>query len=120
MPFPNVRGLTDRQWTILDPLIPEPRQREDRRGRPWKSRRGVLGGILWVLRTGAPWVDLPHVYPSYQTLPPADFNNGCGPASCGVSSKLWLRICRVKISLTSAKPSLMAALPQVKRERESW
>jgi len=36
-------------------------------GRPWKSRRSVLNGVLWVLRTGAPWADLPDRYPSYQT-----------------------------------------------------
>jgi len=27
----------------------------------------VLNGILWVLRTGAPWADLPEAYPSFQT-----------------------------------------------------
>jgi transposase len=27
----------------------------------------VLNGILWILRTGAPWADLPDRYPSYQT-----------------------------------------------------
>jgi transposase len=27
----------------------------------------VLNGILWVLRTGAPWADIPDRYPSYQT-----------------------------------------------------
>src|SRR5713226_4733752 len=49
------------------PLIPEPPRRKDGRGRPWKARRSVLNGILWVLRTGAPWADLPERYPSYQT-----------------------------------------------------
>jgi transposase len=34
---------------------------------PWKDRRAVLNGILWVLRTGAPWADVPERYPSYQT-----------------------------------------------------
>src|ERR1700757_4763691 len=34
---------------------------------PWKSRRSVINGILWVLRTGAPWADLPDRYPSFQT-----------------------------------------------------
>lgn len=29
--------------------------------------RSVLDGVLWVLRTGAPWADLPARYPSYQT-----------------------------------------------------
>ncbi len=59
--------LTDSQWAALDPLIPEPPRRKDGRGRPWKERRAVLNGILWVLRTGAPWADLPDRYPPYQT-----------------------------------------------------
>ena len=59
--------LTDEQWKILDPLIPEPAKRRDGRGRPWKSRRSVMNGILWVLWTGAPWADLPDRYPSFQT-----------------------------------------------------
>lgn len=67
MPLPNARDLTDLQWAILDPLIPEPPRRKDGRGRPWKDRRAVLNGILWVLRTGAPWADVPERYPSYQT-----------------------------------------------------
>jgi transposase len=29
----------------------------------------VLNGVFWVLRTGAPWHDLPSRYPSYQTCP---------------------------------------------------
>ena len=67
MPLLNARDLTDLQWAVLDALIPEPPRRKDGRGRPWKGRRSVLDGILWVLRTGAPWADLPERYPSYQT-----------------------------------------------------
>lgn len=67
MHFANARDLTDTQWEILDELIPEPPRREDGRGRPWKDRRAVLNGILWILRTGAPWADVPERYPSYQT-----------------------------------------------------
>ena len=59
--------LTDAQWAILAPLLPKPRLRRDRRGRPWRDPRDVLNGILWILRTGAPWKDLPDRYPSYQT-----------------------------------------------------
>ena len=59
--------LTDEQWEVLEPLIPEPPRREDRRGRPWRDPRDVLNGILWILRTGAPWKDLPERYPPYQT-----------------------------------------------------
>ena len=41
--------------------------REDGRGRPWRDLRDVLNGILWVMRTGAPWKDLPDRYPPYPT-----------------------------------------------------
>jgi len=61
------RDLTDTQWRILETFIPQSTPRRDRRGRPWKDRRAVLNGILWVLRTGAPWADVPERYPSYQT-----------------------------------------------------
>src|SRR5438552_6322614 len=59
--------LTEEQWAVLAPLLPTPRVRRDRRGRPWRDPRDVLNGILWILRTGAPWKDLPDRYPSYQT-----------------------------------------------------
>ncbi len=59
--------VTKAQWAVVERLIPKPRRRKDRRGRPWRDPREVLGGILWVLRTGAPWKDLPQLYPPYQT-----------------------------------------------------
>src|SRR5262249_45046796 len=49
------------------PFLPELARRKDGRGRPWKENRAVLNDILWILRTGAPWADLPDRYPSYQT-----------------------------------------------------
>jgi len=61
------RDLTDAQWELLDSLIPEPPRRKDGRGRPWRARREVLNGILFILRTGVPWADLPERYPPYQT-----------------------------------------------------
>jgi hypothetical protein len=59
--------LTEEQWSVIAPLLPAPRVRKDKRGRPWRDPRDVLNGILWVLRTGAPWHDLPDRYPPYQT-----------------------------------------------------
>src|SRR5450759_3364505 len=58
--------LTDAQWAVLEPTF-RPRRRPDRRGRPWTDPRAVLNGILWVMRTGAPWHDLPARYPPCQT-----------------------------------------------------
>src|SRR5258706_14631932 len=57
--------LTAAQWEVLRPLL-TPKRRFDGRGRPWRDARAVLNGVLWVLRTGAPWHDLPDRSP-YQT-----------------------------------------------------
>src|SRR5687768_1278699 len=59
--------LTDEQWSVIEPLLPSMRVRTDGRGRPWRDPRDVLDGILWILRSGARWKDLPERYPSYQT-----------------------------------------------------
>lgn len=56
--------LTDEQWAVLNPLFPEPKVRKDKRGRPWRGNRECLEGIIWVLRTGARWKDLPPPFPS--------------------------------------------------------
>ena len=65
----NRRGeeLTDEQWAVIEPLIPEPPRRDDGRGRPWKDTREVMNGVLWILRSGARWQDLPERFPPYQT-----------------------------------------------------
>lgn len=60
--------LTETQWSVVEKFIPEDRVREDRRGRPWSDRRAAFNGILWILRTGAPWQDLPARYGAYQTV----------------------------------------------------
>ena len=57
--------LTDEQWSIIEPLIPE---KHARTGRPPADRRQMLDGILWILRTGAPWRDLPDRFGPYQTV----------------------------------------------------
>lgn len=59
--------LTDEQWQIIEPLLPRLPRRRDGRGRPWRSNREVLNGILWILRSGARWKDLPERFPPYQT-----------------------------------------------------
>ena len=59
--------LTDEQWTLIKPLLREPPRRADGRGRPWRDAREVLNGILWILRSGARWQDLPERFPPYQT-----------------------------------------------------
>lgn len=48
--------VTDEQWELLAPLIPA---KHAPTGRKPKDPRVMLNGILWILRTGAPWRDLP-------------------------------------------------------------
>ena len=56
--------LTNEQWEKLEPRLP----RRAKEGRPRKDDRQVVNGILWVLRTGAPWRDLPERYGPWPTV----------------------------------------------------
>lgn len=58
--------LSDEQWELIEDLFPwEPPGNEG--GRPRVKPRDCLEGILWVLRTGARWKDLPKYFPSKST-----------------------------------------------------
>lgn len=59
--------LTDEQWSLIEPLLPELPKRDDGKGRPWRDDREIMNGILWILRSGARWKDLPEKFPPYQT-----------------------------------------------------
>ena len=60
------RLLTDAQWEKIRPLLPK-RPKRPRGGRPPSEDRKVLEGILWILRSGARWQDLPEEFPSPST-----------------------------------------------------
>jgi transposase len=53
------RNLTDQQWERLKPLLPP---QKPKTGRTNLNHRRIINGILWILRTGAPWDDLPRRY----------------------------------------------------------
>jgi transposase len=55
--------LTDTAWSSIEALLP----RSGARGGQWRDHRMVINGILWKLRTGAPWRDLPARYGAWQT-----------------------------------------------------
>ena len=59
--------LTNKQWNRTEPLIKPSTPPKDPRGRKPRDPREVLNGILWILRTGVPWQDLPPRHPPYQT-----------------------------------------------------
>ena len=86
--------INDEQWKKLEPLLPKPKQ-NPKGGRPPADNREVLEGILWVLRTGARWQDLPERYPS--------------PSTCWLRLRLWedlgvwLDIWRIFLSIMDEK-----------------
>lgn len=59
--------LTDEQWELVEPVFRHKRRRQGQAGRPPREPRGMVDAIMWILRTGAPWADLPSRYPPYQT-----------------------------------------------------
>src|SRR5207244_4210336 len=58
--------LTDEQWLLIASLFPE-KEPSPQGGRPPEPARLCVEGILWVLRTGARWKDLPKAFPSSST-----------------------------------------------------
>ena len=61
----NRDDLTDAQWQQLEPLLPP---QKPKTGRPAHDHRQKVNGILWILRTGAPWRDLAERYGPWQTV----------------------------------------------------
>jgi transposase len=55
--------LTDAQWKLIEPVLPK-----QNRGGRWNDHRTTLNGMLWVLRCGTPWRDMPERYGSWKTV----------------------------------------------------
>ncbi|MGW9328065.1 IS5 family transposase [Streptomyces koyangensis] len=56
--------LTNREWSLLEPHLPP----SGRRGGRWNDHRTVVNGVLFRVRTGVPWRDLPERYGSWKTV----------------------------------------------------
>lgn len=56
--------LTDEQWNLIANIFPPPAAT----GRPPANRRDVVDGIFWIMRTGAPWRDLPEEFGKWGTV----------------------------------------------------
>lgn len=61
----NRGDLTNEQWEQLEAVLPP---QKPHTGRPGMDHRQVMNGILWVLRTGAPWRDVPERYGKWTTV----------------------------------------------------
>jgi transposase len=57
--------LTDEQWQQLEALLPPEKPAT---GRQNLGHRQIINGILWVLKTGAPWRDMPERYGKWETV----------------------------------------------------
>ncbi len=81
---PEEARLTDEQWVLVRPLLPPQRGGT---GRPPLDHRRVLGGILWVARTGSSWREMPEEYGKWESA--------YRRHELWVKQGLWQRILRV-------------------------
>ena len=58
-PYPT--DLTDAQWSEIEPLY------SGMRNRKW-SKRELTNAVLYIVKTGCQWRQLPHDFPPYQTV----------------------------------------------------
>lgn len=56
--------LTNEQWKLIKPLLP---QKSIGKGRPRANDKRTIQGILYVLKVGCRWQDMPKLYGSYVT-----------------------------------------------------
>jgi len=59
------RTLTNEQWALIKDELPG---REGTSGKSGRDNRLFLDAVLWILRTGAPWRDLPARYGKWNTV----------------------------------------------------
>ena len=81
--------LTDEQWSLIADLFPDELPSE-KGGRPRRNSRECVEGILWVLRTGARWRDLPAHFPS----PPTCWRRFRAWTDAGLWKMAWARLLR--------------------------
>ncbi len=55
--------LSEQQWQALTPHLPE----NPKRGHDYRDHRQIINGILWRLKNGAPWREIPERYGPWQT-----------------------------------------------------
>ncbi|WP_435889208.1 transposase [Streptosporangium canum] len=75
--------LTDDAWERIAPLLPA----NPERGGRWRDHRQMPGGIVWKIRTGADWRDIPERYGPWQTIggSPRSVDTSCYAASSTLS-----------------------------------
>lgn len=63
MPPKRRYELTDEQWDLIKTLMPKPKP-----GGRWNDHRTTINGMMWVLKSGSPWRDMPDRYGSWKSV----------------------------------------------------
>ncbi len=123
--------LSKEQWNILEPYFPQQRITTPKGGRPGYPTKQIFEGVLWVLRVGARWQDLPKSYPSGTTC----YRHFVKWVNAGIFDKILRALIedlrqRGKIDLTETfidatfveakKGAKKSAKPSVARVLKSW
>ena len=95
--------LTDKQWAVISPLLPK--QDQSKGGRTRADDRKTLEGILWILKTGAQWSELPSKYGAYVTC----WRRLKAWEEDGTWERIWKRL----VSVLSQKDKLMLEVGMV-------
>ena len=122
--------LTDEQWNLISDLFPV-REVGPKGGRPPQPPRPCVEGIIWILRAGARWKDLPKHFPSSSTC----WRRLRDWTEAGIWERAWARLLRkldrqgaVKHEESMAdgpfspakKGAKRLARPNAAREPRSW
>ncbi len=105
--------LSDEQWLLIADLFPD-EPPSDLGGRPRRAARECVEGILWVLRSGARWRDLPAHFPS----PPTCWRRFKAWTDAGVWKVAWAQLCASSIGVAASigkKPWPTARFPRRKK-----
>jgi transposase len=122
--------LDEEQWALIADLFLNPPP-DPRGGRPRADARRCLEGILWVLRSGSRWKDLPRCFPSYATC----WRRFVDWSVEGIWDKAWRRLVKqldrqgavdweegfADGTFASAKKGAIALVPpSVAKDPSSW
>ena len=63
LPCAEGASLTGEEWEMVEPLLPN----KPPAGRPYNDHRTMVGGIMWVARTGSSWREMPEEYGKWES-----------------------------------------------------
>ena len=124
------REITDEQWQRIAPFLPEP-PASPRGGPKPKPSRDCFEGLLWILRTGARWKDMPDCFPSGSTcwrrLREWDESGAWERAWLAFIQQLgeqdralWEVVFADAMFVPAKKGAIASAKPSVAKERSWW